>query len=242
MLLVGGDSFGRFDEQNLHWAKIISNGKAKSVAIGGRDISTTSYATMQELYKGNYTHCIFFITSFGRIGMQTNKQNEIDIVDKVIVKTPTEDYSKPTINDKSPYWSMNIHGGTMHKVGGLSFFNEEILMENLQENSNADFLFKSIPDFAFTHDRLGNLALIKNYCQIHNIKLIFATNFQDTEWRKAVKEFLDINLFDLGQLEHLGPAILHDSIIFQTLPSHYNTKQHKEFAELFNKEFVNWIN
>ena len=76
MLLVGGDSFGRFDEQNLHWAKIISNGKAKSVALGGRDISTTSYATMQELYKGNYTHCIFFITNFGRIGMQTNKQNE----------------------------------------------------------------------------------------------------------------------------------------------------------------------
>ena len=79
MLLVGGDSFGRFDNNHPHWATIISNGNAKSVAIGGRDISTTSYATMQELYKNTYTHCIFFITSFGRIGMQTNKQNEIDI-------------------------------------------------------------------------------------------------------------------------------------------------------------------
>ena len=101
MLLVGGDSFGRFDEQNLHWAKIISNGKAKSVAIGGRDISTTSYATMQELYKGNYTHCIFHITNFNRVSVQT----DLDILTKVssTLKYPNEIYDTPTLNKESPF-------------------------------------------------------------------------------------------------------------------------------------------
>ena len=231
MLLVGGDSFGVFDNNHPHWATIISNGNAKSVAIGGRDISTTSYATMQELYKNTYTHCIFFITSFGRIGIQSGKQNEMDIIDKVIVKSPNEDYSKPTIDNMSSYSSMNIQGKSVGIIGPNGAGTTTL------DNYDTNFLFKSIPDFAFNHDRLSNLSLIKNYCQIHNIKLIFATNFQDTEWRQEVKEFLDIDLFALGQKEYQDPAVLHNE-----LPSHYNTKQHKEFAELFNKEFVNWIN
>jgi len=220
MLLVGGDSFGVFDEENLHWAKIISNGNAKSVALGGRDISTTTYATMQELYKNNYTHCIFFITNFARIGMQALTP-KVDIVNKQLVKTPNEEYNKPTIDMNSPYW-------TTHLVDGTSFWNESIIKEELDTNSNVNFLFQSIPDFAFTHDRLGNLALIKNYCQIHNIKLVFASNFITNEWRQEVKEFLDIDLFDLGQIE------------FNNLPSHYNKLQHKEFAELFNNDFDSW--
>jgi hypothetical protein len=171
------------------------------------------------------------------MGMQalSSSTRKLDLINKALVKAPKEVYNKPTIDMMSPYW-------TTHLVDGTAFWNESIIKEELDTNSNVNYLFESIPDFSFTHDRLGNLALIKNYCQIHNIKLVFASGFITAEWRQEVKEFLDIDLFDLGQKEHLDPEKLDPSCPSYNSPSHYNKLQHKEFAELFNNDFGSWFN
>ena len=77
MLLVAGDSFAEFpkDVDYSHWAEIISNHDAISTGTGGSDIGYTSMIAMEELYQNNYTHCIFFITDFGRIPLQPVKDN-----------------------------------------------------------------------------------------------------------------------------------------------------------------------
>ena len=88
MLLVAGDSFAEFPKDPMvhhpgvktkdgypHWAEIISNHDAISTGTGGSDIGYTSMIAMEELYQNNYTHCIFFITDFGRIPLQPVKDN-----------------------------------------------------------------------------------------------------------------------------------------------------------------------
>ena len=239
MLLVGGDSYGFENPKYPHWTSIISN-NVTNCSVRGRAIDFTSFATMQELYKGNYTHCIFHITNFNRVSVQT----DLDILTKVssTLKYPNEIYDTSTLNKESPFDTYSCNRLVLED-SEIEFYKYGAMGKTLETDKSIHKKhIQMLPKFDYYHSKLAHLTLLKNYCAMNNIKLVFCTPFNDRVWRKHLAEFLDIDLYEFADVPDCNPQDLMHLHEHQTRVSHFSEEEHQKIAKYFLENRKDWIN
>ena len=263
MLLVGGDSYGFENPDYPHWTRIISEGQDyENCSVRGRAIDFTSFATMQELIKGNYSHCIFCITHFNRVSIQIDTLTNADILRKVLstLKYPDEIYEKDTLTKDSPFYTNYLQN---------PFNNEMIrnylikLLPEVKDMDDSELVFHNygpkgftfardktkhkkflemLPEFEFYHNNLSCLSLIKNYCGMHDIKLLFTCPLIDRTWREKIVDFLGIDFFDYEDVPGIYPQELIIRQDHQHRPSHFSKEEHEDIAKYFLEIRKDWFN
>lgn len=284
MLLVAGDSFAQFPSDHPdgayrdtkligigdHWTQIVSNHNAKAIGAGGFDLGYTSLTAMEELYRNNYSHCIFFITDFVR--MSTQKVNEnIQILDKVFTSqdSPQEFYGDmfnqdiersgirltPELN--KAYHEQADFGGHESKHvsippigdGGTNEYHGDVEnlavfhwsgMTPIKDDPELHNYLKLQPAYEYMHTRLGYISLLKNYCNNNDIKIIFVCPFMDSKHTRDLNDFLQIDIFELWTIFNKEKQF--NSKEFRECVSHFNEEQHQMLAQVFHNRYPGWIN
>ena len=263
MLLVGGDSYGFENPKYPHWTRIISEGKDYvNCSVRGRAMDFTSFATMQELYKGNYTHCVFLITNFNRISVQTDTLTNADLLRKVLstLKYPDEIYNKDTLTKDSPFYTnfmQNPFNNEMIRSYLMKLLPELKVMEDSElvfykygpmgkelekDKTKHKKHIQMLPEFEYYHSKIAHLTLLKNYCTMNNIKLLFCTPFNDRVWRKNLAEFLDIDMYELADVPDCDPQDLMHIHEHHARASHFSEEEHQKIAKYFLETRNGWVN
>ena len=272
MLLVGGDSFAQFprfhwykssptadqittvsypassrgpeftvDYTYPHWCEILDN-NAISVGVGGGDIYTTSFVTIQALL-GNpkITHCIFFITGFDRDVIQTSKRStdklKLDMIDTQPLQEVYTSQSRYVVDG---YASRNHNTLSDFRFVGYNWFSESEEMQG----SNADEILNYLsytPAFKQIHTKLACLSHLKTICDNNNVKILFITPMDGEIVNKQLEPLLNIICFDFhSAIDNYEEWILTNE--HQWLTSHLSKEQHVKVADHFNSQFPNWYN
>lgn len=133
----------------------------------------------------------------------------------------------------------NEHGNTPYDaVENLVVFSSSG-MTPLADNPEIHNYLKVQPGFEYMHTRLGYISLLKNYCNNNNIKILFACPFMEPEQVDNMKQFLQIDVFDIYQT--ITKKTLFQSAEFRECISHFNEEQHKMLVQCFNKDYPGWI-
>lgn len=265
-LLVGGDSFAQFPSHWYkcvnnelvweypsssrgegfsvtydfkHWAELLAdqyNGSATSIGIGAGDISTTTFVTIQELLKNNYTHCMLFVTHFSRDCLDTKY---VPAIDKVISadSRPIDDlYSSTDIID------CNI--GRAHdplsnyRLTSCSWFNDTDEIKG-SFRDEIDHYLKHHADFKYIHDRVSNVALLKSVCQQQGIKLLLNFPFGNNHNAKyGLPTMLDLPGFSFAEI--VNQDAWSKTEMYKWMLTHYTEQQHEEIYNHFLKTYPTW--
>lgn len=266
-LLVGGDSFAQFPDhsfqcietrpyidypesnlgkgfrQNLlfkHWCQHLDE-DAVSVGIGGADISTTSFVTLQELMSGNYTHCIFFVTNFYRDIVEINKADPMDSP-RFADHTEFDTLYKDKDYIKHMHWTSeneddadDMSEKVYRKIRTSVWFDtDEIIGKHKQ---GFQTYLKYYADFKYIHNRLSNLMFLKKYCDDNGINLCFVYPFYpDPSSRNTMKYISG---------EHFHYPIKQTTItseFFKWAVTHHTEDEHLLIAHRFKRRYSYWLN
>ena len=99
-----------------------------------------------------------------------------------------------------------------------------------------------LPEFEFYHNNLSCLSLIKNYCGMHDIKLLFTCPLIDRTWREKIVDFLGIDFFDYEDVPGIYPQELIIRQDHQHRPSHFSKEEHEDIAKYFLEIRKDWFN
>ena len=263
MLLVGGDSYGFENPDYPHWTRIITQGQGyKNCSVRGRAMDFTSFTTMQELIKGNFSHCIFSITNFNRISIQMDTITNADILRKVFstLNNADETYNKDTLNKDSPLYTNYLQNPFSNDLNRNYL---ATLLPEVKDMDDSELVFHNygprgttferdkikhkkflqmLPEFTFYHNNFSHISLLKNYCEMHNIKLLFACPFNDKPWRKNLADFLGIDFFDFEDVPGIVLKELTVKQEHQHRASHFSKEEHEDIAKCFLEIRKDWFN
>jgi hypothetical protein len=253
MLLVGGDSFAQFpnggygyrDDEihdvelpDYHWCQSI-DADAKSVGLGSADISASTFLTISQLSKGDYSHCIFFITSPTREILNKDLQTIDSYIDCVTDKNDSLSLEnrfrdpRHTIphNTGSSYIETNSNA-IFFQAGGE--FNGKEYHKNAIETTHGPMAI---------HNKVSNLLALKHYCDSNKIKLMLVAPFGPDAVNVAISKFYKLDVFYymkwvFGSFEDY---IAENGLQVMNLRTHHTTKEHDRIFNAFNVQYPQWM-
>ena len=98
-----------------------------------------------------------------------------------------------------------------------------------------------LPEFEYYHNNLSCLSLIKNYCEMHDIKLLFTCPLMDRTWREKIVDFLGIDFFDYADVPGIDPQELIVTQEHMHRISHFSKEEHKDIAKCFSEIRNGWV-
>lgn len=262
-LLVGGDSFAQFpshwykctqtDSTQIypsstrgegftvvydypHWAEIVTakyNGTSKSVGIGAGDISTTVAVTVQELLKGEYTHCIFSVTHFSRDCVQIAGNSALDKHFRADAITMSEFYNNEIVDE---HIGRTYHGSNYLLTGAHWFHSTDEIKGPAKDK--IDLYFDCHSDFKYIQDRIANLAYLQLICDQRNIKLVFSCPFYGANFAESGADVFEADIFTFNDVVDQDQACTTE--FYKWAISHYNKEQHTAIAKKFNTLYPAW--
>lgn len=233
-LLVGGDSFAQFDPGDrqyapyTHWCKRVADHvgmESINIAHAGHDLSTTVYSVVRELICGTaeYSHLIFFVTSFFR-----NTERQVPIhVDKIndVMYDITEEWQNKSLRE-------------VYRDNPLILSDLKPLSIHHCTDEEREKYGSKLNQFYY-NDKLALLMYLKLLCDKRNMKIMlvdmfrnplltdsFITSIFDTYDISPVEEEHKFNRFEPGMGHY---------------PSHFVDKNHNHIYDHFMKEKYEWI-
>jgi len=266
-LLVAGDSFAQFPNGEWYLSKPhgpetveypdsnkggpititynykhtgqIFDDNAVSVGIGGGDLSSTSVVAIQELQKQqDFTHLLFYITNFNRDIIDISQRNDLKVVDAISnadAKMISSFYSEPKLD---PNASRSGVDSDFRFLGHWWYASNEDIQQPLISEIKTYNRLKA--DFTYLHNGLSNIALLKNYCNKHNIKLLCIAPMHHVPNTEELREFLDIDVFAFaGFMENYWDYLRTPQ--FKWSRSHLDAKGHKNVAYYIMQNYSHWV-
>ena len=293
-LLVGGDSFAEFsgfrnhfyqmdssvrvrnhhpsrpniNEKFDHWCEIVAghyNGTAISHGLGGHDISSTCYITMQKILNDeSFTHVIFFVTDFLREMVNKNIKDLNSWCDHITriknfdthekfygnhkiynIQDIRDDFRKGHIFD----YLKKLRSEPVSYEASISGTNLVEMLIDIGDPANCPdpdeikgkiSYILNFPLFRYIHDRLANLTMLNEVCKSRNIQVIFVDTFAQ-DLVNLSKLGINLNIFNMYHVcnNELNIKYLSEEPRLH-YPSHLYADEHIQLANIFLQQFPNW--
>ena len=268
-LLVVGDSFGEFagyhnhittqgyappitgDNYHLeftHWCELLAQDlgyEAVNHSLGGSGVSTGSFLAMQQLNTNNYDLVVYFVSHQTR--SLVNKAQRLAQWKDKISPFVMSDMDNNLVYDAEQY-ELFRHGQThfrsenngveVRNVNAEDLYNLKMELNCLDQHEISYLTYK--PAYSYAHDSVTAVLGLKQYCESHNIPIVFASCFAGSVCDAICNLGIEFKHFKFWKSE-----IKYGFDVIDNMPSHYRHDQHaliyKEFKDLY-PEILNMNN
>ena len=265
-LLVAGDSFGEFagyhnhittqdyappirgnnwDKKFTHWCELLAHDlgyEAVNHSLGGSGVSTGSFLAMQQLHSNEYDLVVFFVSHQTR--SLVNKAQRLAQWKDKISPFVMSDMDNNIVYDVEQYelfrhgqthFRPENHGVEVKNVNAQDLYNLKEEPTCLDQHEISYLTYK--PAYSYAHDSITAVLGLKQYCESHNIPIVFASCFAGSVCDAITNLGIEIKDFRFWECE-----IKYGFDVLDNWPGHYRDDHHaliyKEFKNLF-PEIIN---
>lgn len=225
-----------------HWAQLYAkehNCTATSAGLGAGDISSTTSIAINQILSNTFTHCIFFITHFGRDCVQVRDNSPVDnclAADSMEVNNFYAGNGNSQFYESMKHVHRHLTDYSPHQLIGPNWYHDTDEMKG-EHKDRVDTYLDLLSFNAYIHNRLGNLSLLVSVCKKHNVKLIFACPFDGMSSLPWIKDYIHNEMFVYSDVV---PEGIIDPEVYKWCISHYTGSQHKIIYSKFEKLYSNW--
>lgn len=225
-----------------HWAQLYAkehNCNATSVGLGAGDISSTTSIALRYLLSNNFTHCIFFITHFGREYVQVRENSPLDNclnADSIDVENFYVGNGNTQFYESMKYVHRHPTDKSVHQLIGPNWYHDTDEMKGKYKD-RVDTYLDLVSFNAYVHNRLSNLSLLATVCKKHNIKLIFACPFDGMGSLPWIKDYIHNEMFVYSDVV---PQDILNREVYKWCTSHYTGSQHNLIYSKFRRFYPDW--
>ena len=270
-LLVAGDSFGEFsgyhnhittsgyappilganhEAEFTHWCELLAQDLDYTPinhSLGGAGVSVTSFLTMQQLQTNQYDMVVFFVSHHAR--SIVNRANRVAQWKQQISPLIMNDIDNNPLYDAEQH-KLFEHGQTHFKpdsgnievrnVNAQDIFNLKEEPNCLDTHEISYLTYKTA--YSYVHDSITGVLALKQYCESHNIPIVFASCFAGGVCEAINNLGIPLKHFAFWNCEHR-----HGFDVLDNYPSHYRHDQHQLiynyfvecYPEIFNTQVEN---
>ena len=257
-LLVTGDSFGQFPRgqehrtfygirplenpsDHDHWCELWAKDAGMEPvnhAVGGANISSTSFIAMQELLANDYDTCVFHVSHHSRtLNYQPSSYAEWkEKLFPMMDYNPGLDwiYDPELYSLHSPEFTDRRSGET-HRLPRLiqsqiNSFAKNPDFDDTTNNNDITYWTHKAP-YSYIHDSVTAVLALRAFCESKGVDLILVNNFGVDTCMAINALGIDMDYFNVTELERKYGFGARGG-----MNSHYNQAEH----ELIYSEFCEW--